>query len=321
MQWWKGALFGVLLMVLSGCSSASVPHSTDGPISKPTAQGGGGTAAIQGVVIDDENLPIEAAQVGLVSGLLESPLSVVTDAGGTFAFTDLPAGAYNLVAQKIGYRAPEPQAVAVGEDETKELEILLRPVPAAVPHTVKIPDRGILSWWAIYAPATGASPFPLPMGGQLPVVEFDTSLNWNTTDDPSAIEAMVVEVKWTSNQPTTEELRVRVFVEGKFNGNAGVPPQWSFVDTEATNPIRVVVPKERVQEILATGAADANTPYCRPNNHPDVPYCKMASLVTAATGNTDSDQFDFGIAVEQHYELAVSIFYRMQPDPDYSFFA
>ena len=61
-----------------------------------------GTGSISGTVVDDAGQPVQGVFVGAFSNGRSLP-SVVTDASGTYAFADLPAGAYSVGASAFGY--------------------------------------------------------------------------------------------------------------------------------------------------------------------------------------------------------------------------
>jgi uncharacterized protein (DUF2141 family) len=62
-----------------------------------------GTGGIAGSVVSDAGRPVRRARVTLVGGDLRTSKTAVTDDQGAFAFTDLPAGRFNLSASKPGY--------------------------------------------------------------------------------------------------------------------------------------------------------------------------------------------------------------------------
>jgi hypothetical protein len=253
-------------------------------------------------------LPIEGVQVGLVSPALEKPLTVVTDAGGVFAFLKLPAGSYHLLTQKVGFRPYEKPNIRLADDETLELTVQLRALPAAVPHQDGQFWRGIVSGWKVEHPADNTA----QTGGQLPPpFKFKNLYSWNTTDDPGAINAVVVELFWQSNQPFTEDLFLKVYVTGFNNEN---DPNRIFGTVEARSPIKLVITQERIHQVLGASTA------CALDNHPDRPFCRMSAVIWPGTGNTAAP-VDFGLAADQGFELAITTFYRIEPDADYTYFA
>ncbi len=298
-------------LVLSGCvGSSGSTDEEDNDVVKPTvASGGSGTGKITGVVLDLEDVPVEQAQVGLVSPQLEQTLTVVTDAGGVFAFLDLAAGTYQVIAQKVGYRLVEEPDLELADGATLEVTLRLRQQPAAVPHQEAKDWRGIVSGWRVQHPVPGVF-----TSGQLPPpFKFNNLYTWNSTDDASAINAFVVEINWQNNYALTEDLVMTVYVTGFQYQDK---PEMVFAKVEGKSPLRVVVSKERIDEVMAAG-----DPACALENIPEFPFCRMSAVVWPGTGNTGSDVVDFSLAIEQTFDFAVTTFYRLEPDPDYSYFS
>ena len=80
-------------------------------------------ATLEGTVLDPSGLAVAGARVNLLAG--PSPLEErQTDARGHFAFTNLPGGAYQLVASVPGFTASSMQ-VEVGESEAKTIDLRL----------------------------------------------------------------------------------------------------------------------------------------------------------------------------------------------------
>jgi hypothetical protein len=82
-----GAASRAALTAASTASSAAVPNVT--------AELG----SIHGIVVDDEQTPIQGAQVSLLEKLVE----VTTDATGAYTINDLEPGGYRLVVTRVGY--------------------------------------------------------------------------------------------------------------------------------------------------------------------------------------------------------------------------
>src|SRR5262245_11606916 len=65
-----------------------------------------GTASIAGRVVIQQNgqpAPVRRARVTLESSILPRVVRVDTDVDGRFQFSDLPAGAYRVIAEKAGF--------------------------------------------------------------------------------------------------------------------------------------------------------------------------------------------------------------------------
>src|SRR5215471_15830486 len=71
----------------------------------PVAARATGSASIAGVVTTDDATPrpLRRVTVMLATGDIRMPEATVTDDSGAFAFGNLPAGNYTLVASRTGY--------------------------------------------------------------------------------------------------------------------------------------------------------------------------------------------------------------------------
>jgi len=90
------------------------------PLSAPA---GVGLGRISGHVRDASGAPIQNAQVVLVGTTLRS----VTGQDGAYTITSIPAGAYTVRAQFIGYSSTEVHGVRVTADSTTTAELVLQP--------------------------------------------------------------------------------------------------------------------------------------------------------------------------------------------------
>src|ERR1051326_8401001 len=94
----------LLAMALAGCAGkAASSSSSSQPSSVVEATGSSfeGSGSIEGVVVDDTQSPIAGVDVEIV----KTELKATTDAAGTFSFTKLAAGTYEVGAQKLGYES------------------------------------------------------------------------------------------------------------------------------------------------------------------------------------------------------------------------
>lgn len=120
---WRSLGAALFLFVASGCAQAP----EEGPAS---AFGDAGEAPmLHGVVIDVELIPVADALVSIQGDERQA----VTDAEGRFALGPLVAGAYTLVAEKLGYAAAT-ATVAFGEGSPPAVTLQLIPVASDVPY-------------------------------------------------------------------------------------------------------------------------------------------------------------------------------------------
>ena len=105
------------LGVVVGLSTAAAPAAAQTP---------------RGILSERESfLPIELAEVTLVSEADDTVGSTLTSEEGYFAFTVPDAGRYYVIAAALGYRAVRSEMVEVEDDRSPiiELTMLARPVP------------------------------------------------------------------------------------------------------------------------------------------------------------------------------------------------
>ncbi|HEX5215881.1 MAG TPA: carboxypeptidase-like regulatory domain-containing protein [Vicinamibacterales bacterium] len=95
----------IVLAALLSCSipaaAAMLPQQRDPRAVIATAQTG--TGSISGVVTDRRQSPLATAIVRIAIEGVPTKRETVTDPGGRFRFTNLPAGRYAVSAQKAGY--------------------------------------------------------------------------------------------------------------------------------------------------------------------------------------------------------------------------
>ncbi len=100
-----------------------VALTVSGPLHRPgslSAQQSGGVGELRGVVRGEERDPLGGVSVTLV----EIELGAVTDAWGRFALEAVPAGAYTVRFQGLGW-APKELPVEIGAGSARSLEVTL----------------------------------------------------------------------------------------------------------------------------------------------------------------------------------------------------
>lgn len=95
-------ILAALIVFVSGCvdsSSSEGPaaDSTEAPPPSVTAD----TGSIEGVLVDEEGQPVQAATVALV----ELDLQTKSDDAGKFVFNELTPGTFKLLAERLGYQS------------------------------------------------------------------------------------------------------------------------------------------------------------------------------------------------------------------------
>src|SRR5260370_4090183 len=90
------------------------------------------SASLQGLVRDSHNRPVAAAKVSLQADIGTKTLTAITDSEGLYHFAALRAGVYTLRVEKAGYDAAIFAPCALGEKETKKIDLILK--ASAVPR-------------------------------------------------------------------------------------------------------------------------------------------------------------------------------------------
>lgn len=120
-----------LVLVFAGCIAQAPKESTDSPA--PTATNTDTTGGIDGHVITDEIQPIRGAQVALHG----TNTSMMTDAAGAFAFSNLEPGPYTVLAAALGYFSNQ-QVVDVVAGEITSVDMILDRIPIAAPNFTEV---------------------------------------------------------------------------------------------------------------------------------------------------------------------------------------
>lgn len=120
---WAGCVSG-------GADSTSKTDEASATLDAGSTNTAGPVAALRGQVRDDEM----KALAGAVVALMDSDFTVETDAEGAFAFVNLPAKEYTILAQKLGYET-RAQKVKLAEGETVWANLTLVPIVTAQAYT------------------------------------------------------------------------------------------------------------------------------------------------------------------------------------------
>src|SRR5688572_16837397 len=139
------AAFTVLTVTLSGCAGTTATSNDlgQGPGSDVVAAGEAlpDAATLSGLVLDDSQLPVPAAIVGI----LELQLQAATDASGAFRFTNLAPGAYTLSAAALGFTSASKRVTLEPNADVTQL-FTLTAIPIDVPyHEINGPYDGFFT--------------------------------------------------------------------------------------------------------------------------------------------------------------------------------
>jgi hypothetical protein len=123
----------MITLALAGCTESSNPAAgpSDVPDAGP-ASFSDTTGALSGRVVDEEQLPIVGAQVGLVLEPFEATRT--SDSRGKFVFSNLEPGTYKLFVNQLGYKAAAKNVVIkAGEETVDSVTLEANPLPVAYP--------------------------------------------------------------------------------------------------------------------------------------------------------------------------------------------
>jgi hypothetical protein len=99
MRWSLSAL-AVLVLLVSGCTEVAQPKAEDQtPTQAPPAESSADTGGLEVRVLDDSQLPISGASLGL----MKTNLTGTTDASGRATFSKVAPGSYDLVVSALGF--------------------------------------------------------------------------------------------------------------------------------------------------------------------------------------------------------------------------
>ena len=276
------------LLVAIGFGKTAISHAQvrDVVVAPP------GTATVEGTVVTDdaEQHPIHRATVTLVSGALGMPQSVVTDDAGSFVFTGVAAGNYNIDASKppyvqAFYGAKRPGALSTG-------------IPVAVLEHAQV--KGIVIRLPRGAVITGALHYSdgRPASGVLVQISSIDVVNGTRREAPD-----------TRGVPTDDRGIYRLYGLAAGNYIVMARPGQAFSALTGGDSTRQVSPEEIrwAQDAVAAasgtpGSSSPGPPPARgrgisyaPVYYPGSPDAANAALVTVGAGDERSG-IDFEIA-------------------------
>lgn len=314
---------GILVtLLLAGCVESS--GSSQSNASAPPAEFDETTGAIQGTVVNDENLPIESALVGIV----ELRIEAVTDSQGRFTLSNVQPGTQNLIATAIGYE-PAVRKVEVVQGSVIEQHFTLtadavttayfkmRPQVGNVQCTVRAypgaPTTGAggLPKWTTGLAACGVANLsvvvPLPPDRFLLAWEMDKQVN-----------EVLLEMEWKSTQASGRGLDVVLEHAGMYNS---IPN--TFGRDLGLSPLQVYVNNTTMLKLVETSGKNCYKA-----------KCKVETRVFGAANTTEyylpidppdvsplgkpSRKVDAGFVFDQRFTQYLSTFYHMERPSTYT---
>jgi len=273
-----------LMLALAGCAGGSAkeipPPPTAGPATFDEA-----TGAIEGLIINEENLPLAGASVGI----LELPETLtVSDVAGAFTINNIAPGTYTLSAAALGYGS-DGKRVDIVTGEITTVTIVLAAVALEEAFIQTDIEKGRFEVAFRIMPEVGGYAF----GG-------DTVHEFKTDDRTDAIGGLLFEMTWQNTQALAGGMRLRAEVLGEAN-----IADYTFCVIDSRPPGRCDG-TDNVTKILENGHED-----CPPEE------CNIQWRGFTSTQYSGLP-VDFGIMVDQEYTVYSTIFYRSPLPEGYS---
>jgi hypothetical protein len=233
-----------LALVLSGCAASSgaspASNSRGGGSSEVVAAGESipDAAAISGLVLDDSQLPV----AGAIVGILQLSLQAQTDANGAYRFTNIAPGAYTLVAAALGFDSASKRIILEPNAEVSQVFTLVA-IRIEVPyHEINGPYDGFFTC-KLGLPTQSAA------CGSILLISFrtddilwagDRAFQWyNMTSDN--YRTVIGELVWTQGTAATSTLLRTSFSHERFGSH------W-FCAAEGASPLQFRFEKQSRSE-------------------------------------------------------------------------
>ncbi|MBI2077016.1 MAG: carboxypeptidase regulatory-like domain-containing protein [Euryarchaeota archaeon] len=193
----------IVLLMGAGCLAEAPPAAKASP--PPTASVTEDTGGVEGMVVDDEFIPVGNASLSVIG----STVWAVSNAAGAFALSGLPAGDHLLVVKAQGFKDRN-QGITVLPGEVSKVRVVLEAVPGPVPYIdASYSYAGYLNV-AFAASAggqtvqqTGSSGTAVPEAYRSknsgPVIQVKDG--WHTN---------LFEIAWTGGTGLADQLRMRI---------------------------------------------------------------------------------------------------------------
>jgi hypothetical protein len=291
----------LLIVALSGCSGGG-SKADMGPSEDLSATHG----AIEGLVTDDEALPIREAEIG-VKAAKASPIQirVLTSSEGRFRIENVPAGRQSVTASRPGYDDVS-ATVTVVPGETATVRLVMAAKALMEYKVVSLePFKGQYTCAVEYFQASGECDFEVKnVTGQDPISGEEHNHSFMI---PGGWGGLLFEVDWQfgADAGGIEGIRFQVESQEDYGGK--------FMKLEATEkPMKARVNQGEV-------APDATLGYPIPAR--GVPT--WINVLPLGTGDGALCPYypacyGAGVAIQLTYTVHVTIFYGGPVDPEYT---
>lgn len=306
-----------LAVVLSGCAGTTSSTNSDPirPDSDVVAAGDQlpDAATLSGLVLDDSQLPIPLAIVGI----LELNLQASTDEAGAYRFTNLAPAAYTVSVAALGYETVSKRVTLTANDEASQV-FILAPLPVDVPyHEVNGPFDGFFSC-KLGLPFQSTACGSILLGVAVRTDDIlwanDRAFQWWNLTSPSWV-TILGELQWTqATFATTTKLRSS-FDHERFGSH------W-FCGQEGHGPLYYRYDRENETDAACRGntfsaSAEPHTPvFGKPLvTGFRVPFGCPSQSCGGTPGNPGPDDPPVYLAFQQRVTSYMSVFY-VEPAPD-----
>lgn len=274
----------LLAAALSGCADQGGPANASPTVSDPYALPEGVTNVLQGQVRAEDLAPLGNATVAVIS----LQINQTTDEAGAFRFENLEPRDYLVTVTKDGYRTKTQRAI-IEDGKIYELNFTLEVKPNVTPYSEVLSFKGRISCQVAYA-SNPDQHDEVDCGAADPVNNHPTE---EFFFQPGGAQ-LVVEAFWTPAQRGAE--RLRMSVESVGFGHQDI------VFGEVVGPTGLKLPIS--QSLMGKYYPQGGT---------------VRVTMTAAPGLLGQpESYDAGAAVQQDFELWVTVFYYEPGPPNYS---
>lgn len=296
-----GAGLAVLLalaVALAGCGGKGAPNEDD---SGPNEETHG---TIEGVVVDDESIPIGDALIAIKT-VKVSPLALRSRAGedGSFRLENIPAGRQTVEASKEGYNEAS-TSVTVVPGDTTPVRLVLTAKPSNVYSKTSLSPI-IGHYDCAMESITHSGECDYEVRNQTGQRLFQTKNN-ASFEVPANWGGLLFELRWSMGTDLSSLEGVRFIIESQEE------PGGQFVRTSAqASPVRVAI---KAGEVVAGSTLGYAMPQRGVQTWIKVlPQGKLEGATCAAKCG-----FGAGAALNLEYEVFPTIFFGGPVDPEYS---
>lgn len=287
----SGAWLAVVLSVavaFAGCAGGTaapaMAASPTVPSSAAPAKAAADTGGIQGLVVDDEAVPLAGARVGL----LERDEETVSAQDGSFSFSGLTPGVYRLAAEKLAYESAAKSADVVAGEIT-EVRFVLKALTPDIARTQSWIRQGFMRL------GVGT-----PVAAQQVNVTGDAFYDWYQKV-ASGVMSAITGLEWTKNSAASASwMYFSIWKTTNQCGGECTRINW----TEGRSPLVV-----RADDMELDGKNWEVNPYLllRGPCGARVPPCQ----------STDADAL-VQVVVEQKFQIYLTVSYGENLPPDAS---